>query len=168
MERWEEALTDYTDIIRISPQDEDAHYERAMVRLILADTTGARRELELIDSFNPHSAKARLGMAYVYKTTGDYGLAADLYDALIEANPKSYSLYMQRAEVYYLSGRLGAAEGDINRSIALYDKDPMTYLLRGRIRYARRDKKGAKADVDRALVLGLDPQIADDLIKKCK
>jgi tetratricopeptide (TPR) repeat protein len=168
MERWESARTDYTEIIRLRPQDEDAHYERAMVSLILGDTLGARSELESIDTWNPKSAKARLGMAHVYKAMEEYGLAAELYDVLIEANPQNYSLYMQRAEVYYLSGRPGAALSDVNRSIELYSRDPWAYALRARIRLAKGDKIYAKRDVEKAIELGLEAHIADELIKKCK
>jgi tetratricopeptide (TPR) repeat protein len=139
-----------------------------MVRLIMCDTVGARKELESINEYNPKSAKARLGMAYVYKTMGEYALAAELYDALIEANPRSYSLLQQRAEVCYLSGRMGAALMDINRSLEIYNRDPMSYALRAQIRLAKGDKKYAKRDVEQAIELGLEAKIADELIKKCK
>jgi tetratricopeptide (TPR) repeat protein len=168
MEQWEAARVDYTEIVRQRPHDEEAHYERAMVSLMLGDTLGARTELESIDTWNPKSARARLGMAHVYKTMEEYGLAAELYDVLIEANPQNASLYMQRAEVYYLSGRAGAALTDINRSIELNRRDPLAFALRAKIRLLRGDKVYAKRDVEQAIELGLEADIADDLIKKCK
>jgi tetratricopeptide (TPR) repeat protein len=98
----------------------------------------------------------------------EYGLAAELYDVLLEANPQNASLYMQRAEVYYLSGRAGAALTDINRSLELNRRDPLAFALRAKIRLMRGDKIYAKRDVEQAVELGLEADIADELIKKCK
>lgn len=168
MERWEDAIVDYEMVLNREPQQEDWIYECAMCRLMSGDAQEARTDLEKIDAFNPNSAKARKGMAVVYKTTGEYSLAMDLYNALIEANPKSWSLYRDRAEVHYLSNRMGAALQDINRSIELSGKDPLQYVLRAQIRYARGDKEYARRDINTALEMGLPQQIAQDLLQKYK
>lgn len=168
MEAWGKAADDYTALIALDAHDEEAYYGRAMARLMLGDTIGARLDLETIDHFNPRSAKARLGMAALYKAEGEYAMATELYDALIEANPRNHTLLMQRAEVHYLGGRMGAALTDIDASIALYNRDPLAYWLRARIRYAKRDHDYALRDINQAVSLGLAPEIAEDLIKKCK
>lgn len=168
MERWTDAIVDYEAALDHEPQQEDWIYECAMCRLMNGDIQGARRDLEGIDTFNPNSAKARKGMAVVYKTTGEYSLAMDLYNALIEANPKSWSLLRDRAEVHYLSNRMGAAMQDINRSIEISGNDPMQFVLRAQIRYARGDKEYARRDINKALDLGLPQQIAQNLLQKYK
>lgn len=166
MEDYDKAISDYTDIIIQNATDEDAYYQRALCRLMNKDTIGARMDLELIDKFNPKSAKARLGMAYVYKTCGEYGLAAELYDVLLEANPQNAMLLRERAEVYYLSGRMGAALQDINQSISLQPKDPISYLIRANIRLAKGDKEYARRDLNLAQEMGLPKNISFDLEKK--
>ena len=168
MERYQDAIEDYTILLQQEPQNEDWLYERALCRLLAKDTVGARTDLEYIDTFNPHSAKSRLGMAVVYKAQREYSLAADLYDALIKANPKSWSLLRDRAEVYYLSNRLGSAMEDINESIKRNSKDPMSYVLRAQIRYARGDKEYARRDLNTAKELGISQQIIMQLVEKCK
>jgi len=168
MERYQDAIEDYTILLNKEPKNEDWLYERALCRLMAMDTTGARMDLEFIDTFNPHSAKSRLGMAVVYKAEKQYSLAVDLYNALIEANPKSWSLLRDRAEVYYLSNRMGAAMQDIDESIKRNSQDPMSYVLRAQIRYARGDKEYARRDLNTAIEKGISPQIVSQLVEKYK
>lgn len=168
MEEYQKAIDDYTVIIGRNPENEDALYERALCRLMNNDTVGARFDLEAIDSFNPKSAKSRLGMAMVYKAMGENAMAVELYDALIKANPNSWSLLRDRAEVYYFSKRLGAALLDIDKSIKMNGKDPLSYFLRAKIRWAKGDKEYARRDLNRAVELGLPQSVAADLVEKMK
>lgn len=166
MEAYDKAIDDYTSIIYHEPENEEALYERALCRLMNQDTLGARLDLEQIDRFNPNSAKARLGMAYVFKAERMYREASEIYDALIERNPRNARLLRERAEVFYLSGRMAAALDDINKSIQFDPREPYSYILRAQIRYARRDKEFARRDLNQALELGLSRAEADVLIQK--
>lgn len=168
MERYQDAIEDYTLLLGKEPNNEDWLYERALCRLMAKDTMGARLDLEFIDTFNPKSAKSRLGMAVIYKAQKEYSMAVDLYNALIEANPKSWSLLRDRAEVYYLSNRMGAALQDIDESIKRHPQDPMSYVLRAQIRYAKGDKEYARRDLNTAIEKGISPQIVSQLVEKCK
>lgn len=168
MEQYDKAIADYTQVIYKEPNNEDAYYERALCRLMNADTLGARLDLEQIDTFNPNSAKSRLGMAYVYKAKGQWREASELYDELIKRNPKSPSLLRERAEVFYLAGRMGAALDDVNKSIEMGPRDPYSYILRAQIRYAKGDREFARRDLNQALDLGLDSSEVSDLIQKLK
>lgn len=168
MSEYAKAIDDYTTLVVAQPEDEDTFFERALCRLMLNDTLGARLDLEQINTFKPLSAKSRLGMAYVYKAEGLYREAAELYDALIERNPKSASLLRERAEVYYFSNRMGAALDDINHSIEMQPHDPYSYILRAQIRYVKGDKEYARRDLNQALELGLKIEEAGDLVQKLK
>ena len=168
MEKYPEAINDYTEVIYHEPENEDAYYERALCKLMNQDTLGARLDLEQIDRFNPKSAKSRLGMAYVYKAQQMWREASELYDALIERNPRNASLLRERAEVFYFSNRMGAALDDVNKSIDFDPRDPYSYLLRAQIRYAKGDREFARRDLNQALELGLNKEEVRDLIEKLK
>jgi tetratricopeptide (TPR) repeat protein len=168
MEKYPEAIEDYTEVIYQEPENENAYYERALCKLMNQDTLGARLDLEQIDRFNPNSAKSRLGMAYVYKAQEMWREASELYDALIERNPRNASLLRERAEVFYFSNRMGAALDDVNKSIDFDPRDPFSYLLRAQIRYAKGDKEFARRDLNQALELGLNKDEVKDLIEKLK
>ena len=166
MEKYPEAINDYTEVIYQEPENENAYYERALCKLMNQDTLGARLDLEQIDRFNPNSAKSRLGMAYVYKAQQMWREASELYDALIERNPRNASLLRERAEVFYFSNRMGAALDDVNKSIDFDPRDPYSYLLRAQIRYAKGDREYARRDLNQALELGLNKDEVIDLIEK--
>jgi len=168
MEKYPEAIDDYSKVLEAEPQNEEVLYERALCRLMNADTLGARRDLEFIDTFNPQSAKSRMGMAVVYKATREYSLAIDLYNALIKANPKSWSLLRDRAEVHFLSNRMGAALQDVNASLEMNANDPLTYLLRAQIRLAKGDKEYARRDLNIALEKGLEPEVVEQFLQKTR
>ena len=168
MEKYPEAINDYTEVIYREPENEDAYYERALCKLMNQDTLGARLDLEQIDRFNPNSAKSRLGMAYVYKAQQMWREASELYDALIERNPRNASLLRERAEVFYFSNRMGAALDDVNKSIDYDPRDPYSYLLRAQIRYAKGDREFARRDLNQALELCLNKEEVRDLIEKLK
>ena len=168
MEKYPEAINDYTEVIYHEPENENAYYERALCKLMNQDTLGARLDLEQIDRFNPNSAKSRLGMAYVYKAQQMWREASELYDALIERNPRNASLLRERAEVFYFSNRMGAALDDVNKSIDYDPRDPYSYLLRAQIRYAKGDREFARRDLNQALELGLNKEEVSDLIEKLK
>ena len=168
MEKYPEAINDYTEVIYHEPENEDAYYERALCKLMNQDTLGARLDFEQIDRFNPNSAKSRLGMAYVYKAQQMWREASELYDVLIERNPRNASLLRERAEVFYFSNRMGAALDDVNKSIDFDPRDPYSYLLRAQIRYAKGDREFARRDLNQALELGLNKEEVRDLIEKLK
>ena len=168
MEKYPEAINDYTEVIYHQPENEEAYYERALCKLMNQDTLGARLDLEQIDRFNPNSAKSRLGMAYVYKAQQMWREASELYDVLIERNPRNASLLRERAEVFYFSNRMGAALDDVNKSIDFDPRDPYSYLLRAQIRYAKGDREFARRDLNQALELGLNKEEVRDLIEKLK
>ena len=168
MEEYEKAIEDYTVILTRNDKDEETLYERALCRLMMQDTIGARIDLERIDQLNPKSAKSRLGMAQVYKVMGENAMAVELYDALIKANPKSWSLLRDRAEVYYLSRRFAAALQDINKSIEMNGKDPLSYFMRAKIRMAKNDKEYARRDLNKAIELGLPESAAIDMYNRLK
>lgn len=166
MEEYGKAIADYSDLLVKQPKDEDLLYERALCRLMAGDTVGARSDLEFIDSFNPQSAKSRLGMAMVYKAEGLYQMAVELYDALMKRNPENARLLRERAEVYYLCGRMGAALNDINQSIRLAPHEPLGYILRAQIRLAKGDREYGRRDMNQAIELGLPKEEAEALTQK--
>lgn len=165
-ERYPEAIADYDILLEGDPNNEDALYNRGLCRLMNNDTIGARHDFEFIDTFNPNSAKARLGMAVVYKATRQYALAIEIYNALLKANPKGWSLLRDRAECHYLSNRMGAALNDINACIEINPNDPMVYYLRAQIRYAKGDKEYARRDMNTAIEKGLPVEIATQMEQK--
>lgn len=168
LEQWEKAEEDYTTILYLEEDHEEALYRRGFVRFEKGDTLGARVDFERLIKENKTSAKGRLGIAALLKASGDYVMAAEMYSQVIKSNQKQADLYLKRAEVYYLDGKLSKGIADINQSIDLKDNDPLAYVVRGRIRFAQYDKKSALQDFLQAKELGFSDPMLNDWIKKCK
>lgn len=168
LEQWSKAEEDYTTILYIEGDHEEALYRRGLVRFEQGDTLGARVDFERLIKENKTSAKGRLGIAALLKASGDYVMAAEMYSQVIKSNPKQAELFLKRAEVYYLDGKLSKGISDINQSIELRPQDPFAYIIRGRIRFAQFDKKSALKDFQQARELGFSDKMLEDWIKKCK
>lgn len=168
LEQWPKAEEDYTTILYLEADHEEALYRRGFVRFEQGDTLGARVDFERLVKENKTSAKGRLGIAALLKASGDYAMAAEMYNQVIKANPKQAELFLKRAEVYYLDGKLSKGISDINQSIELRPNDPFAYVVRGRIRFAQFDKRSALKDFLYARELGFSDKMLDEWIKKCK
>lgn len=168
MEQWEKAEEDYTTILYIEEDNEEALYRRGFIRFEEGDTIGARTDFERIIKENKISSKGRLGIAVLLKAAGNYAMAAEMYSQVIKVNPKQAELYLKRAEVYYLDGKLSKGINDINQSIELRNDDPLAYVIRGRLRFAQYDKLSARKDFIYAKELGFRDPVLDEWIKKCK
>ncbi|MEG1586494.1 MAG: tetratricopeptide repeat protein [Bacteroidales bacterium] len=168
LEQWEKAEEDYTTILYLKEDHEDALYRRGFIRFEKGDTLGARTDFERLIKENKTSAKGRLGIAALLKSSGDYVMAADMYGQVIKANPKQADLYLKRAEVYYLDGKLSKGISDINRSIELRSEDPLAYVVRARLRFAQYDKVSARKDFIKAKELGFKDPMIEEWIRKCK
>ena len=168
LEQWPKAEEDYTTILYIEPDQEEALYRRGMVRFERGDTLGARIDFERLVRENTVSSKGRLGIALLLKAAGNYAMAEEMYSQVIKANPNQAELYLKRAEVYYLDGKLSKGISDINRCLELRPDDGMAYMIRGRLRLAQYDKQQALADFRRAAELGVEQTLVDEWVKRCK
>ena len=109
LEQWNKAEEDYTTILYIDDNNEDALYRRGLVRKAKGDSIAAKVDFETILKYNPESAKARLGIADLLKNSGDFVMAAEMFSQVIKANQKQPDLYLRRAEIYYMDNKLSKA-----------------------------------------------------------
>ncbi len=161
----QDALADYTAAILVDDKNEEAFYLRGLVKLQLADTTGARIDFDHILEFKPSSSRARLGLAALGKYMGRYSDSERLYSMVLSANPNDAEILLNRSEVYLLLNRLSKALEDVSKSIDLQKDNPLAYILRAKIRLRQYDRRLAMQDLERARQLGGDPELIDSLAK---
>ena len=166
--QWDKAEEDYTRILYIEMDNEEALYRRGLIRLERGDSIAARIDFETILKNNSISAKARLGIAALLKKSHDYVMAAEMYTQVLKGNSENKDILLKRAEVYYLDGKYSKAITDINKSIYIDPDDPMAYMIRGRIRYSQLDNPAALKDFQKAKELGFNEPLVEEWIKKCK
>src|SRR6516162_1795834 len=102
----EQALGDFTEAIRLRPDEVAGYVGRAPVRLALRDLDGAIADYSEALRLAPGTASFHVGRGHAHFVGGDTTAAiADLSEA-IRLNPQSASAYNHRGLAYRRSGDL--------------------------------------------------------------
>ncbi len=120
------AIADYTQAIKLNPDDDGAFHGRALSRYQLGDKRGAFSDYTQAIKLKKLKLDSTIdfGFAYLYRGRGDI-----------------------RSE---LGDKLGAIE-DYTQAIKFMPFDSYTYVMRGRTRFEFGDNRGAMSDFDRAI-----------------
>jgi tetratricopeptide (TPR) repeat protein len=162
----EQAVTDFTEAIRLVPDNASAYAGRARARLALRDLDRAIADYSEALRLTPDSAPLYVGRGHAYLVRGDADLAiADLNEA-IRLNPTSTSALNRRGLAYRKKGDLARAVEDYTAAIALNPIYALAYNNRGYAYEAQGRKGDAIADFRVALLL--DPSLvgAKDGLKR--
>jgi tetratricopeptide (TPR) repeat protein len=168
----DKALADFTEAIRLSPDDPDAYEARAEIyknRLDAALTAGKT------DQEDAGKVLADFGQLIRLKPTEEgYLMRADTYRALqmydkaiadygevIRINPKYSNAYASRAATYASEEQWDKAIADLSQVIQLEPNAAYGYQLRGQAYLEKKDLDKALADADNAV--RLEPENADSI-----
>lgn len=167
MERFDEAMEDYDQLIREYPKNVEAYYRRGLLFLEKNDRTNAEKDFKASTEIDPNNLYTRLSKALLFKLDDNWEAAEKVYSELIQSSKTvDPSFYMSRAECYVNTDQFFRASADL-RAIEGSQKDnPYFYILRGRIRLGQYDKVAARADFQQAKKLGYDASIVNDWLKK--
>lgn len=91
--KYQEAIIEFRNAIRIDRRFEEAHHQLAKAYLMLADISGARRELQTTVDLDPNNLEAKLQLANVLVAAHEYGEAQHLAGDVIAADPGNVQAY---------------------------------------------------------------------------
>lgn len=167
MGRFDEAMEDYSSLIRLYPDDVEAYYRRGVLFLEKNDRSSAEADFKLSNEIDSGNMFTKLSNALIFKLDDKWLAAEKIYSELIQSNTSpDPSFYMNRAECYVNSDQIFKASADL-RAVGISQRDnPYFYFLRGRVRFEQFDKVAAKADFKKAKELGYDSSIVDAWLKK--
>jgi tetratricopeptide (TPR) repeat protein len=169
MERFDEAMNDYNEILRLDPSDVQAYYRRGILHLEQKQRDLAEVDFRKAQQIDPDNMYSLLSKALIYKLDDNWIEAEKMYSRLIDNGENVTSVfYLNRAECYVNTDQIFKASADLKSAEPGERQNPYFYFLRGRVRLAQYDKLAAKADFEKAKQLGYDPEIADEWIKKAK
>ncbi|NLY25766.1 MAG: tetratricopeptide repeat protein [Bacteroidales bacterium] len=165
--RFDEAMEDYSSLIRLYPDDVEAYYRRGVLYLEKNDRSGAEADFKKANEIDPGNMFTKLSNALIFKLDDNWAAAEKIYSALIQsvASPDPI-FYMNRAECYVNSDQIFKASADLRAVGTTQRNNPYFYFLRGRVRLDQFDKVAAKADFKKAKELGYDLPIVDEWLKK--
>ncbi|BAY07878.1 serine/threonine-protein kinase [Calothrix sp. NIES-2098] len=151
VEKYQEAVRDFTQVIEINPKNALAYNRRADAFYRLGDYQKAQLDSSKAIELNPQDANAYYDRGFSNYELGKYQEAIADYTRAIKLNAKNpYSYYgrgLARAKLKDYQG----AMADFNRAIALKSKYTEAYLQRGILYRRLHNKQAAIRDFDTAL-----------------
>ena len=160
------AISDYSQVVALDINEEDAIYRRGLVYLQKLDTLSARCDFETLLKINPESRNASIGFAALMKYRNYYDEAVNIYSKIIKLNERDFDAYFGRAEAYFYLGKMAKAREDIKKAIDIDDKDPLAYVLRAKIGWSQFERESAIKDFDKAVELGYPKETADKILSE--
>lgn len=152
-----QAIADFSEAIRLRPNDAAGHAGRARARLAVRDIDGAVADYGEALRLAPETAAFHAGRGHAHFVKGDTLAAINDFTAAIRLNPKSASALNRRGLAYRRSGDLARAIDDYTAAIAINPIYALAYNNRGYVYEAQGRKDDAIADFKAALLL--DPSL---------
>ena len=115
--RWEEAITEFDEAIRLNPKDSLAYYNRPNAHRNLGDYHLAIQDYDQVLGLNPRDALAYDSRADAYLSLGEYHLAIQDYDEALSIFPEFSEAYAGRARSYKHLGKDIEAKQDVERAV---------------------------------------------------
>lgn len=124
LRKFERAIGDYTQAIRINPRIDYPHFNRANCKVELADFDGAIRDYERALQFNPTHAASFLKRALAYQRKGNHAQAIKDFAAYLDHAPEVFvNVYAYRSDSYFALGKEEAGIADIKKVLASHNGD---------------------------------------------
>ena len=125
------AIEDFTQAIKLKPDDVDAYNARGWAKRHIDDYDGAIEDFTKAIELKPGDTHALISRASVRDIAGEYTDAIEDFTQVIKHDPQDAHIYIQRAQVRRkLKDFIGAIE-DYNQAIKL-NPDESYFILNGR------------------------------------
>ena len=164
----ERAGADYSSVLELSPDDEEALFFRAYVFSSLRRYREARADYERLLELNPQHEDGRLGLALLNNKDGRPREAMEQLDALVEFFPTHARHLLARADIYLERRAYEEAMRDVRRAMELEPENPECYLTRASLYLAMKKKKLAQQDCKTAFRLGASAEQVAPLLGELK
>ncbi|MBE9006071.1 tetratricopeptide repeat protein [Fortiea sp. LEGE XX443] len=133
--RYIDAIKNYSQALKIHPNDVDIHYKRGLSYYQLGDYEEAIADYSQAIQINLNDAKVYIKRGLACYQLGNYAAAIDDYTQAIRLNPNVAVAYKNRADARsHLGDNQGAIE-DYTQALKINPNYAMTYKNRGMARY---------------------------------
>lgn len=164
----EKAKADYSSVLELSPDDEEALFFRAYVFSSQRRYREARADYDRLLELNPQHEDGRLGLALLNNKDGRPREAMEQLDALVQFFPTHARHLLARADIYVERKAYEEAMRDIRRAMELEPENPECYLTRASLYLATKKKKLAQQDCKTAFRLGASAEQVAPLLAEIK
>ena len=154
----DEAVEDYSAVLRISPANEEALLGRAEARLVKRDFEGAISDLSAVISRKADHVGALIGLGYAHLATNQPQRAVEVFSKALEHDARNGVALNNRGLAYKKQGKLDLAISDFTTAVQFNPLYGLAYNNRGYAYEAKGDKDRAVRDFRSALAI--DPSLA--------
>jgi len=153
LRQYEEALSDYTNAIRLDPTFAGAYSNRGLAYEILRRYPEALADFTQSITLDPTYAKAHYNRGHVYETLGQYDDSLVDYSAAIRIAPSSAASWYNRGNTYLHMQRFEEVLSDFTHAIELDPDDAHAFNNRGYAYGCVRRYDEALADLNHAIAM---------------
>jgi tetratricopeptide (TPR) repeat protein len=152
MESRKEHLTidDYTNMIKIEPNNYNLYIERALLHDSNGNLGKAKEDYTKAIQLNPFSFEAYNNRGGIYRVEKNYDLAITDYTMCVKINPAAVQGYINRGSAYDDMRDYRMAIEDFSHAIAIDPTDYEVYLFRWKAYNALNEEALAVADLEKA------------------
>lgn len=148
-----QAVADFTEALRLQPNDANSYAGRARARMAQGDIATAIADYGEAIKLAPDSTSHLLGRGHAHFVRGNAQAAIADFTEVLRINPKSATAYNQRGLAHRRSGDLARAVEDYTAAIGINPVYALAYNNRGYAYEALGRKDDAIADFKAALML---------------
>ena len=131
--RTDDALREYTEILRIRPDYALAYADRATVRAMRNELDLARADFEQSFSLGHQDAAAFSSAATMYMQLKEYPRSLALFARALELDPAYSFAYYNRSRVFHEIGQFESAVIDLEKCLALQPNEAFRKVIQERL-----------------------------------
>ena len=154
------AIVDYTQAIRLKPDEANAYYKRGLAKHNLKQYFAAIADYDMVIRLKPDSAHAYHNRGLAKANLKQYAAAIVDYDTAIRLNPDYAHAYYLRGLAKATLEQYAAAIADYTQAIRLEPDDADAYYWRGQAKAGLKEYFAAISDYDMAIRLDPDYVLA--------
>jgi tetratricopeptide (TPR) repeat protein len=124
---YDNAISDFTQAIRLDPNSANAYRERGIAYSDKGDHRRGILDLNQTILLSPNNPRAYINRGNMYRLIGDYDRAITDYNQAIRLDPNSASAYMNRGGAYRQKGNINQAIADCTQAIRLDPNNAVIY-----------------------------------------
>lgn len=160
LQRYDEALADLAEALRLNPANEGAYIGRGNIHSVRGENDLALKDFDQAIKINPRDANPYHDRGNVFFNRGQSEEAIKSYSEAIRLDPKFFNAYSGRANVYTELKQYDRAVTDLSSAIRLNPNYVNAYINRGNVYTLQNRLDEAIADYDRAVSLKPDAMLA--------
>ena len=156
--KYEEAIADYNEAIRINPESAEAYYNRGTTKDLLGRHEEALEDYNEAIRINPESAEAYYNRGTTKDVLGRHEEALEDYNEATRVNPQFAQAYYNRGNAKDALGRHEEALEDYDEAIRINSQYAQAYCNRGTVKLTLDQHDEAIEDYNEAI--RINPQFA--------